>query len=168
MDHTFTKPKGKFFMEFTLSSIYLRKCNRYSIMIVNKLHDWWQMGTDRCEQKWWTKLDKLFVLIYVYMCCKKFVVVQLSCCANYLIWKQKVPCIPVMYILILEAKFVRKKCTLYTGKYQTNWICTVMMCCLLSLLESNLLSPPPSFCNGSIFWPSLCPSVKMNNNLDNF
>ena len=78
VDHTFTKPKGKFFMEFTLSSIDLRKCNRYSIMIVNKLHDWWQMGTDRCEQKWWTKLDKLFVLIYFYMCCKKFVVVSVE------------------------------------------------------------------------------------------
>ena len=40
VDHTSSKPKGKFFMEFTLSSKYSRKCNRFSTMIVNKLHDW--------------------------------------------------------------------------------------------------------------------------------
>ena len=39
----------------------------------------------------------------------------LCCYANYLTRKQKVPFI--MHISILEAKFVRKKCALYTGKY---------------------------------------------------
>ena len=68
VDRTFTKPKGKSFMEFALSSKYSRKCNRFSIGIVNKLHDWWichwRTWTD--SLKWCTKLhvDKLFVLIY--------------------------------------------------------------------------------------------------------
>ena len=35
---TITQTTTKFFMEFTLSSKYSR--NRFSIMIVNKLHDW--------------------------------------------------------------------------------------------------------------------------------
>ena len=38
-DHTSTKPKGKFSMEFTFSSKHSRKCNRFSIVIVKKLHD---------------------------------------------------------------------------------------------------------------------------------
>ena len=42
VDRTFTKPKGKSFMEFALSSKYSRKCNRFSIMIINKLRDWWR------------------------------------------------------------------------------------------------------------------------------
>ena len=51
VDRTSTKPKGKFFMEFTLSSKYSRKCNRFSIVIVNKLHDWCH---DRQGLKWCT------------------------------------------------------------------------------------------------------------------
>ena len=40
IDRTSTKPKGKFFMEFTLSSKYLRKCNSKQVA-------WhWQMWTE--------------------------------------------------------------------------------------------------------------------------
>ena len=117
VDRTSTKPKGKFFMEFTLSSKYSKKCNRFSIVIVNQLHDWCHDGRGR-RLKWCTKLDKLFVLIYFYWLHKigSCSTLHFLCCyANYLTWKQKVPCI--MPISILEPKFVRKKCALYTGKY---------------------------------------------------
>ena len=70
-------------------------------------------GLKRCR-----KLDKLFVLIYFYWLYKtgSCSTLHFLCCyANYLTRKQKVLCI--MCISILEAKFVRKKCALYTGKY---------------------------------------------------
>ena len=97
---------------------YQRKCNRFSIAIANKLHDWCHDGRGL---KWCTKLDKLFVLIYFYWLHKigSCSTLHFLCCyANDLKWKQKVPC--KMRISILEAKFVRKKCPLYTGKYGIN------------------------------------------------
>ena len=108
VDRTSTKPKGKFFIEFTLSSKYWRKCNRFSIVIVNKLHDDWS-ATDGRGLKWCTKLDKRFVLIYFYLLHKigSCSTMHFLCCyANYLTWKQKVLCI--MHISILEAKFAKK------------------------------------------------------------
>ena len=112
VDRTSTKPKGKFFIEFTLSSKYWRKCNRFSIVIINKLHDW--SATDGRGLKWCTKLDKLFILVYFYLLHKigSCSTLYFLCYTNYLTWKQKVPCI--MCISILEAKFMRKKCALYT------------------------------------------------------
>ena len=84
VDHTFTKPKGKFFMEFTLSSKYSRKCNRFSIMIINKLH---ADATEGRGLKWCIKLDKRFVLIYFYWLHKigSCSTLHFLCCyANYL------------------------------------------------------------------------------------
>ena len=64
VDRTLTKPKGKIFMEFTLSSKYSRKCKIFSIMILNL--SCMTNATDRLGLKWCTKLNKLFVLIYFY------------------------------------------------------------------------------------------------------
>ena len=55
----------KFFMEFTLSSKYLRKCNRFSIMIVNKLYDWchWRAWTEAMYKARQTFCLDLFLLV---------------------------------------------------------------------------------------------------------
>ena len=70
VDWTFSKPKGKFFMEIILSSKYLWKHNRFSILIVNmwdsKCMTYLELSfdvTDGHGLKWCIKMDKLFVLI---------------------------------------------------------------------------------------------------------
>ena len=80
-------------MEFALSSKYSRKCNKFSIVIVNKLHDWW-----RCHWQTWTEV--------MYKARQSFCLdlflqfVQLFCDVMQITsWKQKVPCIMCISIL---------------------------------------------------------------------
>ena len=75
-DHTSTTPKRKFFMEFTLSSKYLRKCNRFSIVIINKLHDWCHWRTWRLD---WSDVQSLtnFLSWFISTGCIKLGVVRL-------------------------------------------------------------------------------------------
>ena len=58
---TFTKHKRKFFMEVVLSSKISRKCNIFSIVIVNLWDSNWMI--DERWLKWCRKLGKHFFLI---------------------------------------------------------------------------------------------------------
>ena len=127
VDCTFTKPKGKSFMEFALSLKYSRKCNRFSNVIMNKLHDWrshWQTWTEVMYKARQTFCLDLF-LLFVRLFCD---VMQITS------WKQKVPCI--MRISILEAKFVRKSAHYYT---RINTVfCFVLFCLVSSAIGADL------------------------------
>ena len=114
VDRTFPKPKEKFFVEIILSSKYLWKRNKFSIVIVNMWDSKWMTYpelsfdvTDGHGLKWCIKMDKLFVLIYLSPCFIKLGVVRLCifCVVmqiTWVVWKQTVPCIITMCILILE------------------------------------------------------------------
>ena len=127
--------KGKFFMEIILSSKYLWKRNRFSIVIVNMWDSKWMTYpelsfdvTDGHGLKWCIKMDiRLFVLIYLSPCFIKLGVVQLcifcvvmQITETWVVWKQTVPCI--MHILILEV------CRFFVWFYRKNVVVITRWC----------------------------------------
>ena len=90
------------------------KCNRFSILMVNMWDLKWMTYhlmsdvTERCGLKWWTRqtfcLDLFLIASVVWLC--------IFCYANYLVWKQKVPC--TMHILNFEVELGEKKSAHYT------------------------------------------------------
>ena len=133
VDRTFSKSKGKFFMEIVLLSKYSWKRNRFSIVIVNiceTRNEWLIQSyisfdvTDGHGLKWCIKMDKLFVSDYLSPCVIKLGVVQLCvfCVVMQLPELYENKRFHVMPILILEV------CRFFVWFYRKNVVVITRWC----------------------------------------